>query len=93
MHPLDKLCVTDDAGTFYLECLVVGIDQERAYIQKVSETSLVTPPQLDDADLHVQWAGPHRKWEVVRGGKTLGGGHTTRAAAEIAMASFAGGRV
>ncbi len=24
LHPLDKICVTDDAGSFYLECLVVG---------------------------------------------------------------------
>src|SRR3984893_18246028 len=46
MHPLDKLCITDDAGTFYLECLVVGIDRQRAYIQQVSETSLVPPRNL-----------------------------------------------
>jgi hypothetical protein len=46
MHPLDRLSVTGDAGTFYLECLVVGIDRQRAYIQQVSETSLVTPRNL-----------------------------------------------
>ena len=29
MHPLDKLCVTDDAGTFYLECLVAYREYHR----------------------------------------------------------------
>jgi hypothetical protein len=92
MHPLDKVCVTDDAGTYYLECIVTGVDRTQAFIQQVTEVSLVKPPQPEDADLTVAWAGPHRRWEVLRGDKVLGTGHATRDAAERAMAGFAGGR-
>jgi hypothetical protein len=44
------------------------------------------------AESLIRQAGPHRKWEVVRGGKPLGGGHATREAAELALSGFAGGK-
>lgn len=74
------------------ELLVIAVDRTWARVQELFSVSLMTSPRLDDEDLYVAWAGPHRRWEILRGNKVIGTGHTTRADAEIAMAGFAGGR-
>ena len=47
-----------------------------------SNQNRLIPPQLDDADLHVAGAGPHRRREVQRGG------HSTHTRTSIAATAF-----
>lgn len=69
LKPKDKIEVTDDEMSFYMELIVISADRGWAKVKRLNYVSLLSDndiPEEVDTGYTTKWRGPYFKWCVMR---------------------------